>query len=229
VHNPREVLLVCDATFYGKRKDKLGTLVFKDALENEILIWKHIQSEKQEDYFYLRDKLLELGYTILSATVDGKRGLFKVFKEYPTQMCLFHQIKIVQRYITKHPRLQAGKDLQKILAKLKYTNEKNFTKALDIWYHKYKSFIEEKTTNSETGKSFYTHYKVRSAYRSLRANLPYLFTYKKQKQLSIPRTTNPLEAEVFSPMKKLINVHTGMSKSLKLKMVDEYLVNYKKK
>jgi hypothetical protein len=27
----------------------------------------------------------------------------------------------------------------------------------------------------------------------------------------------------------LINVHTGMSKSLKLKMVDEYLVNYKKK
>ena len=38
VHNPREVILVCDATFYGKRKDKLGTLVFKDALENEILI-----------------------------------------------------------------------------------------------------------------------------------------------------------------------------------------------
>jgi hypothetical protein len=172
---------------------------------------------------------LELGYTILSATTDGKRGLFRVFKEYPTQMCIFHQIKIVQRYITKHPRLEAGKDLQKILAKLKYTNEKNFTKALDIWYLKYKSFIEEKTTNPESGKSFYTHYKVRATYRSLRANLPYLFTYKNHKKLSIPRTTNPLEAEVFSPMKKLINVNTGMSKSLKLKMVDEYLVSYKKK
>ncbi len=41
VHNPREVILVCDATFYGKRKDKLGTLVFKDADSKEILIWKH--------------------------------------------------------------------------------------------------------------------------------------------------------------------------------------------
>ena len=29
VHKPRVVVLVCDATFYGKRSDKLGTLVFK--------------------------------------------------------------------------------------------------------------------------------------------------------------------------------------------------------
>jgi hypothetical protein len=29
VHNPRPVNLICDATFYGKRKDKLGTLVLK--------------------------------------------------------------------------------------------------------------------------------------------------------------------------------------------------------
>jgi hypothetical protein len=144
-------------------------------------------------------------------------------------MCIFHQIKIVQRYITLNPRLQAGKDLKRIISKLKYTNEKNFTKLLDEWYEKYKDFIEEKTINPNTGKSFYTHYKVRAAYRSLRANSPHLFSYKKNKDLAIPRTTNPLEAEVFSPMKKLINVHTGMSKSLKLKMVDDFLLNYKKK
>jgi len=53
IHNPREIILVCDATFYGKRKDKLGTLVFKDANTKEILIWKHIQSEKIADYKYL--------------------------------------------------------------------------------------------------------------------------------------------------------------------------------
>jgi hypothetical protein len=144
-------------------------------------------------------------------------------------MCIFHQIRIVQRYITLNPRLDAGKDLKKIVSKLKYTNEKNFTKALDIWYLKYKNFIEEKTTNPDTNKSFYTHYKVRAAYRGLRANLPYLFTYKNNKNLSIPRTTNPLEAEVFSPMKNKINIHAGMSKCLKLKMVDEFLLNYNKK
>jgi len=32
IHNPRPVNLICDATFYGKRKDKLGTLVFFYAL-----------------------------------------------------------------------------------------------------------------------------------------------------------------------------------------------------
>ena len=28
IHNPRPVNLIWDATFYGKRKDKLGTLFF---------------------------------------------------------------------------------------------------------------------------------------------------------------------------------------------------------
>ena len=44
--------------FYGKRKDKLGTLVFKDNESKEILIWKHIESELVKDYKYLKDELL---------------------------------------------------------------------------------------------------------------------------------------------------------------------------
>lgn len=229
VHNPREVILVCDATFYGKRKDKLGTLVFKDVITNEILIWKHIETEKQIDYIHLRDQLLELGYKILGVTVDGKRGLYKVFEGYPTQMCIFHQIRIVQRYITLKPRLEAGKNLKKIVDRLTYTNQKNLTKKLDVWHEKYKDFIEEKTINTETCKSFYTHQKVRAAYRSLRANLEHLFVYKNYKNLSIQNTTNSLEGGTFSPMKKKINIHSGMKKNLKLKMVDYYLVNHKKK
>jgi hypothetical protein len=34
---------------------------------------------------------------------------------------------------------------------------------------------------------------------------------------------------VFSPMKKLMHVHAGFIKSLKLKIVDFYLINYHKK
>lgn len=50
VHIPRAVVLVCDATFYGKRKDKLGTFVFKDIITSEILVWKHIESETIYDF-----------------------------------------------------------------------------------------------------------------------------------------------------------------------------------
>lgn len=229
IHKPREIILVCDATFYGKRKDKLGTLVFKDDITKEILLSKHIESELSADYKLLLNQLLKLGYTILSVTIDGKRGLHKVFKDFPIQMCHFHQAKTVRRYITKRPRLQAGKDLKKIMYRLTQTNEKNFTKKLDEWYETYKDFIEEKGVNLETGKSYYTHQKVRAAYRSLRANLPYLFTRNKHKNIEIPNTTNTLDGGTFSPLKILIKIHRGLSKSLKLKLVDDYLLNYKQK
>jgi len=62
VHNPRAVVLVCDATFYGKRSDKLGTLVFKDITKTEVLIWKHIDRETVFDYKQLLQTLLDLGY-----------------------------------------------------------------------------------------------------------------------------------------------------------------------
>lgn len=226
---------MCDATFYGKRRDKLGTLVFKDDITKEILLSKYIESELSADYKLLMQQLLELGYTVLSVTTDGKRGLHRVFKDFPIQMCHFHQAKTVRRYITKRPRLQAGKDLKKIMYRLTQTNEKNFTKKLDEWYETYKDFIEEKSINNDTGKSYYTHQKVRAAYRSLRANLPYLFTRNKHKNMGlpfgyeIPNTTNTLDGGTFSPLKILIKIHRGLSKSLKLKMVDDYLLNYKKK
>ena len=83
--------------------------------------------------------------------------------------------------------------------------------------------MSEKTLNKNTGKEYYTHAKLVSAYRSLRTNLPYLFTYKKYKYLHIQNTTNGLDGGVFSPMKILIKIHRGLSKSLKLKMLDDYL------
>ena len=229
MHHPRAVNLVCDATFYGKRKDKLGTLVFKDVESKEILIWKHIESETIKDYKYLKEELLGLGYIIQSATLDGKRGLTKAFKDIPIQMCHFHQKKIIQRYITMRPKLEASKELKKIVSRLTQTTEKNFTQKLDDWYETYRNFLEEKSISSTTGEFHYTHPRIRAAYRSLRTNLPHLFTYKKYKTLSISNTTNALEGGVFSHMKNMISLHRGLSKSLKLNLVDYYLVSYKKK
>ena len=229
VHKPRVVNLVCDATFYGKRKDRLGTLVFKDIESKEILVWKHIESETVKDYRYLKEELIELGYTIQSTTLDGKRGLYKAFKDIPIQMCHFHQKKIVQRYITMKPKLEASQELKKIVSRLTQTTEKNFTQKLDVWHDKYKDFLEEKSVSSTTGELHYTHPRIRAAYRSLRTNLPYLFTYKNHKKLNIQNTTNALEGGVFSHMKNMISLHRGLSKSMKLNLVDYYLVNYKKK
>ncbi len=199
-----------------------------DSLTYEILLWKHIETEKAEDYKHLLFQLLSLGYTINSVTVDGKKGLYKVFEGYPIQMCHFHQKRTTRRYLTNKPKLEASQDLKKITSKLKSSDEERFRKALDIWYYKYKDFIDETTINNETGKVFFSHQRTRSAYRSLLSNLPYLFTHKNHKKLSIHNTTNLIEGGVFSPLKIFIKIHRGLSKSLKLKIVDEYLVSYKK-
>jgi hypothetical protein len=229
VHNPREVIIVCDATFYGKRKDRLGTLVFKDITQNEILIWKHIDSELVIDYKQQLEVLLDLGYIVKAIIIDGKRGLYKAFKDYPVQMCHFHQRKTINKYLTRKPRLEASKDLQKIMYNLTTTTQTIFTKKLNIWHKKYKDFLEEKSISKKIEKPIYTHPRVRSAYRSLITNLPYLFTYKNEKNITIHNTTNSIDGGVFSPMKKLIKIHNGFTKSLKIKMVDDYLVNYKVK
>ncbi len=181
------------------------------------------------DYKQQLQHLLDLGYKIQAIIIDGKRGLYKAFKDYPIQMCHFHQRKTINRYLTRKPKLQASKDLQKIIYNLTTTNQKNFTKKLDEWYETYQSFLDEKSVSPTTGKLNYTHPRVRSAYKSLITNLPYLFTYKNYKDFVIHNTTNALDGGVFSPMKKLLKIHNGFSKSLKLKIVDDYLVNYKKK
>jgi hypothetical protein len=224
-HDSRAVTLVCDTTFYGKKKDKLGTVIFYDVLKGEILLWEHVETEKCEYYKKSLKQLLSLGYTINSVTIDGKRGLNTVFKEYPIQMCHFHQKQIVQRYITKTPKLQASKDLQRIMLTLTKTTEKTFKKKLQGWCSKYEDFLAEMTVNYETSEATYTHYKLRAAYTSLCSNLDYLFTYKNNKEFCTPNTTNHLDGGKFSDLKNRIRVHRGLSKLLKKKLVDYYLLN----
>ncbi len=88
--------------------------------------------------------------------------------------------------------------------------------------------MNERLISIVTGKEQYTHPRIRSAYRSLITNLPYLFTYKNEKNILIHNTTNSIDGGVFSPMKKLLKIHNGFTKSLKLKMVDDYLVIIRK-
>lgn len=85
------------------------------------------------------------------------------------------------------------------------------------------------TVNYDTGEATYTHYKLRAAYASLCSNLDYLFTYKNLPGLSIPNTTNHLDGGKFADLKNRIRVHRGLSKNLKLKIVDFYMINNGKK
>lgn len=197
---------------YGRRKDKLATVFFYGTIEGEVLLWKHVKSEKSKYYKDMLDEL-SLGYIVNAVTIDGKTGLNTVFKRYPIQMCHFYQRKIVDRYITKNPKLEANIELQKILNRLTKATETRFKNKLLDWYRKYKGFLDEMTVNYETGEITYTHYKLRAAYISLCSNLDHLFTYKNLPDLYIPNTTNHPDGGKFSDLKNRIRVHRGLSKN----------------
>lgn len=178
-------------------------------------------------YQYGRSISEERGWVITGAVVDGRRGFINVFKGIPVQQCQFHQIKQVTKYLTRRPHTDAGKELRTLVLTLTKVDEATFTTALTTWHAKWGGYIEAKTTDTFiTGKKkwYYTHGKVRSAYRSIKTNLPHLFTYLRYPELNMPNTTNPLDGS-FSVLKKKLAVHHGLRRDRRYKVISQLLKN----
>ena len=162
------------------------------------------------------------GFKITAVILDGRIGIREVFNGLPVQMCHFHQKRIMTRYLTSRPKLEAGQELRMIVKNIPSSNEEKLTKELNNWFEKWKNFLKEKTTDLNTGRWFYTHKRIRSAYRSLITNLPYLYTYQKYSELKIPNTTNSLDG-YFNRLKSLLNIHRGLNPKRRYRMIVEIL------
>jgi len=217
--NERNVIVVADVTFFSRLN---GLCVFREPNIKKNIWWKFTDYERIRIYEQGRKHLEKNGFNIQAVVLDGRRGVREVFRDKPIQMCHFHQKQIIRRYITNNPKLEASMELKKIMKTLTYTNEIIFTEKLNQWHNTWKEWLKEKTTNHETGKWFYTHKKVRAAYRSLKNNLPFLFTYQKYPELNIPNTTNSLDG-YFNSLKSKLNVHRGLTTQRRNKVIVELL------
>lgn len=215
---PRKVVVLMDTTYWGR---DFGVMLFKDAYTKENLLKYYVKAETNQMYRAGVKELQKRGFTVVAIVCDGRRGLLQSFKDIPVQMCQFHQVAIIRRYITKNPKLVASVELKEIVALLKQTDKESFQGALDEWYYKWKSFLNERTTNPETGKSYYTHKRLRSAHRSLKTNLKWLFIWYEEIELEIPNTTNAIDGH-FSDLKNKLRNHNGLSIARKKKFIDEF-------
>lgn len=213
------MVFVADVTFFGQA---YGFIVFRSPKLKRNLYYKLIPYETIFEYQLGRISVENQGFKIKAIVLDGKPGVRNLFLDIPVQMCHFHQKKIIQRYLTLSPILEAGIELKKITDTLCYTNEVEFTKKLEKWHKRREAFLKERTTDPITGKWHYTHRRIRSAYYSLNKNLPYLFTYQKYPELNIPNTTNSLDGS-FASLKELVGVHRGHNQYLKKKIIEEIL------
>ena len=197
-------------------------MLFKDSYTGENLLKYYVKSETNALYIQGVNELISQGFEIVAIVCDGRKGLIQSFKNIPVQMCQFHQVAIIRRYITKNPKLPASIELKELVAMMKMTNKESFEGGLKLWFTKWESFLNKRTTNPETGKSHYTHKRLRSAYRSLKSNLNWLFTWYDNIELKIPNTTNAIDGH-FSDLKNKLRNHNGLSRARKIKFIDEFL------
>jgi hypothetical protein len=234
VYTPRSIILLIDTTYFGS----IWVMAFKDTATGEIVHTLLVVHESASLYLQWIHTLEEQWWYIDAIVCDGIPGiLWKCTRRdgsyIPTQMCMFHQVAILRRYITKNPITPANKDLKTLWSMLTRVEIPVFLEALDAYEAHYKDFLCERTYYTETGVQIqggvqryvqkqrwrYTHKNTRSAFFSLKRNLPFLITsYTYQYILQIPTTTNWLEW-YFSHLKSKVRIHRWLKKERKMKLI----------
>lgn len=220
--SPEPTVMLADTTFWGS---KYGVCVFRSPSLKRNLCWSEVEEETTAIYERSFKGLLERGWIATAAVIDGRRGVARVFesRDIPVQYCQFHQMKTVTKYLTRRPKTEAAQELRRLACTLHKTTEAAFVAALHEWFERHQVFLNERSPTPHTKRGWeYTHRKLKAAHRSLKTNLPYLFTYQKYPELNIPNTTNSLDGS-FGQLKKKINVHNGLRRDRRFKMISAIL------
>jgi len=214
---PQKVVVILDA-FYTQRGQ--GIIVVRAPILQRNLLWFDIRSETVQNYVECIETLLKKGWQITAIVVDGKPGVIQALRAYaPIQHCQFHQLASMTKHLTKHPTTPAAQALRALSLQLTQVTRTEFTTLLDDWYQQWQVLLKERTIHP-TGRWSYTHARLRRCYRSLRRNLPYLFTY--QAIPGLPNTTNSFDGSI-SYLRTLLRVHRGSKLLLKRKITQEIL------
>jgi hypothetical protein len=214
----QSVVVLMDTTYWGRC---FGVMLFKDAYSGKNLHKIYVKTETNQHYADGIHFLHEQGFTIKAIVCDGRKGLLQLFDNVPIQMCQFHQVAIIRRYLTKKPKMQASKELWELVLLLVKTDKESFEGGLNTWHNKWIEFLNERSIDGK-GKKRYVHKKLRSAYRSLKTNFHWLFTWYDNMELKIPNTTNAIDGH-FADLKNKMRNHNGLSIKRKMKFIDEFL------
>jgi hypothetical protein len=217
---PKETILLIDTTYFGRA---FGVMVFRDNITGQVLYWQFVKQETLELYKLGIEEIARRGIKIIAIVCDGKRGLLNYFDDVLIQMCNFHQIAIIRRYLTKKPKMEASKELWLITLRLTKEPKLVFELLLKEWKLKWDEFLSEHSFDVK-GKKKYKHKKLRSAIRSLNTNLKWLYTWEENTEHLIPKTTNAIDG-MFADLKNKLRNHNGLSVQRKMKFVAEFFLH----
>ena len=217
----KDVTIQLDTTYWGRN---FGLMVIKDALRNKILWRKYVRYETINDYLEGVEWLKFQGFKIYGVVIDGMRGLAQALYPIPVQMCQFHQIMIVRRYLTQDPDIGASIELLSLIKEITRMDKESFIGAFEEWYERNKDTLNERVNDRRIKRKTppFMRPRLRSAYLSIKRNMPLLWTFYDHPETGLPNTNNALEG-VFSDIKSKTRVHSGISRDNRKKLLDEYI------
>ncbi len=219
VSSSKQVVILVDTTYWGW---KFGVVVIKDVRTGKVLWRKFIhKKETLADYVEGVAWLEAHRFTIDGIVCDGLRGILQAFSRYRVQLCQFHQVKIVKKYLTSRPKLPASKELLELTKLMVHTDKESFIGGFEEWNRRWEGFLNERNYSLATGSSQYVHKRLRSAYLSLKRNMPWLWTWYDHIEAGIPNTNNALEG-MFTDLKAKLRNHNGLVPARREKFIDEY-------
>ena len=186
---------------------------------------KYVHHETIAQYVEGVEWLKSQGFRIYGVVIDGMKGLSQALRLIRVQMCQFHQMLIVRRYLTQEPDLDASQDLLALVNMITKTDKESFIGAFNDWHEKYKEVLNERVHDKRIKRHTppYMRPRLRSAYLSLKRNMPLLWTFYVYPETGLPNTNNGLEG-LFSDLKSKVRVHSGLSKDHRKKLLDEYIM-----
>ena len=103
-------------------------------------------------------------------------------------------------------------------------DKESFIGAFNEWYEKYQDVLNERVHDGRIKKKMppFMRPKLRSAYFSVKRNMPLLWTFYDHPGLGLPNTNNALEG-LNSELKTKVRVHSGISKENRKKLLDQLL------
>lgn len=225
--NQTKVFVKVDAQYYSQND---CVILVKE--KKNLIYWQYFHRETVQAYLIIFSRLRELGYEVQGVTSDWHGSIVGAVKlmfkgSIPHQRCLVHTQRRCQRFLTKNPQSEAGKqllELVKLLNRISKEYEKQiWIKMFERLEKRHSDFLKERTYGKKKDGSktwWYTHKNVRIAYRSIRSSIDHLFLYLEYE--SLDKDTNGIESE-FSHLKQKTNTHRGLKRRRKIAAIYWYI------
>ena len=213
IQKREKVNLLIDGTYFT---NKVCLLLYRDNNIKMTILYRLAQREGLRDLMEDLQAIKDVGIEVESVTCDGAANILKavrnVFPEAIIQRCTFHIANEVCLWLTKKPKSEAAQELRELVGYLNkvstHEEAQLWMRAFIDWKTKYNSFINQKTTDEQSGRWWYTHKTLHQSASHIERAIPNMFCYLFSPK--IPKTSNSIES-FFGHLKGHLRLHRGLS------------------